>query len=61
MFRDLVQALANEQADDVTLFAGGTIPPEDADVLLGLGVTRVFGPGTPIADAVAAFDAVVRG
>lgn len=60
VFRDLIKALAQEQGEDIALLAGGTIPPEDAETLLALGVTRVFGPGTPIADAVAAFDAAVR-
>jgi methylmalonyl-CoA mutase C-terminal domain/subunit len=31
---------------------GGTIPPEDADALRGLGVAAVFTPGAPMAEVV---------
>ena len=30
---------------------GGVIPPEDVQILKDMGVTSVFGPGTPIAEA----------
>ena len=35
------------------MVAGGTIPEEDVPALEALGVARIFGPGTPLQDAVA--------
>lgn len=40
--------------DDVLVTAGGIIPDDDVDTLKEAGVSRVFGPGTTIAE-VAAF------
>jgi len=39
---------------DVPLVVGGTIPPRDADALRRMGVSAVFGAGTPLPAAVAA-------
>jgi methylmalonyl-CoA mutase C-terminal domain/subunit len=61
MFRELREALTAEHGDEIALFAGGTIPPADVQTLRDLGVAGVFGPRTAMADAVAAFDAEVRG
>lgn len=44
---------ANGQGD-VPVFVGGIIPEDDATTLRELGVAAVFGPGTPMADVVAA-------
>ncbi|MBV8147608.1 MAG: methylmalonyl-CoA epimerase, partial [Candidatus Eremiobacteraeota bacterium] len=33
-------------------FGGGTIPPEDAQELKGLGVREVFTPGAPLQEIV---------
>ena len=41
----ILDLLRESDADDVLVVAGGTIPPEDADALRGLGVAEVFGPG----------------
>lgn len=60
VFTDLAAALAAAGAEDIRLFAGGTIPPRDVADLRAAGVTAVFGPGTPIAEVVAAFDAELR-
>jgi len=48
----IVELLRENEADDVLLFAGGTIPPSDVAKLKELGVGEVFGPGTPTARAV---------
>ncbi len=40
------------KADDIAVVAGGVIPPQDYDFLKNLGVACVFGPGTPIPEAV---------
>jgi methylmalonyl-CoA mutase len=47
----LVAALKQEGADDIVVFVGGVIPPQDYDFLRHLGVAGIFGPGTPIPQA----------
>jgi methylmalonyl-CoA mutase len=44
----LVQALKDQGADDIIVFAGGVIPPQDYEFLQRAGVAGIFGPGTPI-------------
>jgi len=34
--------------EDILVFVGGVIPPQDYDALLQAGVTDVFGPGSVI-------------
>jgi len=46
VFEELVPALNAEGLDDVTIIAGGNIPPGDAERLTELGVAGVFGPGS---------------
>lgn len=40
--------LREQQAEDILLVLGGTIPERDADGLRKSGVSAVFGPGTPL-------------
>jgi methylmalonyl-CoA mutase C-terminal domain/subunit len=42
---------ANE-AEDVLVVVGGTIPAEDAEQLKSLGVAEVFGPGAATSEIV---------
>lgn len=50
----ITQLLHERGADDITVLAGGVIPPEDAEVLVREHrVARVFGPGTDTRDIVA--------
>lgn len=44
----IVEGLKNADAGEIAVLAGGIIPPEDADLLLKLGVKAVHGPGTPL-------------
>jgi methylmalonyl-CoA mutase len=44
----LVQALKDQGADDILVFAGGVIPVNDYEFLKQAGVAGIFGPGTPI-------------
>jgi methylmalonyl-CoA mutase len=44
----LVQALQDQGADDILVFAGGVIPAQDYPFLQRAGVAGIFGPGTPI-------------
>jgi methylmalonyl-CoA mutase C-terminal domain/subunit len=43
----IVEGLRANEAEDVLVVVGGTIPREDADELRALGVAEVFTPGTP--------------
>ncbi len=44
----LVQALKEQGREDIAVFVGGVIPPQDYDFLRQAGVAGIFGPGTPI-------------
>jgi methylmalonyl-CoA mutase C-terminal domain/subunit len=45
----IVEGLRANEAEDVLVVVGGTIPVEDADELKRLGVAEVFTPGAPTA------------
>ena len=47
----LVQALKDQGADDIIVFAGGVIPAQDYDFLFQAGAKAIFGPGTRIEDS----------
>lgn len=48
----IVKLLAEQDAEDVAVFCGGTIPNKDVEKLKELGVGEVFTPGTPTSRAV---------
>lgn len=48
----IVELLEENDAKDVLLFCGGTIPKKDIESLKELGVGEVFTPGTPTGRAV---------
>ena len=45
------QALQDFGRPDIRVIIGGVIPPADYDVLLQMGCSAVFGPGTPVGKA----------
>ncbi len=47
----LIAELKRVGAVDITVVAGGVIPPGDYDFLYQAGVKAIFGPGTPITDS----------
>src|SRR5579859_1803911 len=49
----VLQLLKDAGLDHVGVLVGGIVPEVDVPKLLGLGVARVFGPGTPLPDIVA--------
>lgn len=51
---DTIAALAEEDAADITLLVGGTIPAEDIDDLLKMGVKTVFTADMKLDDVIAA-------
>ena len=48
----VVELLREQQADDVLVTVGGTIPADDIPELKQLGVAAVFTPGSPTQDIV---------
>ncbi|GAB6135151.1 cobalamin B12-binding domain-containing protein [Thermococcus prieurii] len=46
--------------EDVVIFAGGIIPPDDAEELKKVGVAEVFGPGTPLRTVIEFVDRAVE-
>jgi methylmalonyl-CoA mutase len=47
----LIAALADADASEVVVIAGGVIPPQDYDELRAAGTAAIFGPGTNIPKA----------
>jgi methylmalonyl-CoA mutase cobalamin-binding domain/chain len=48
----IVELLRSQQAEDVLVVVGGTIPAQDIPELKQLGVAEVFGPGASTQDIV---------
>jgi methylmalonyl-CoA mutase len=48
---ELMTELRARGRGELRVVLGGVIPPEDVQTLLDMGVTCVFGPGTPVAEA----------
>jgi methylmalonyl-CoA mutase C-terminal domain/subunit len=58
---ELCEMLRENDLEDVIFLVGGTIPDEDAERLKSVGVTEVFGPGTPTASIIAFIEGRMRG
>ena len=52
LFPRVAELLREAGADDVLVFGGGIIPPEDVTTLREQGVAAVFTPGAPMGDIV---------
>jgi methylmalonyl-CoA mutase C-terminal domain/subunit len=52
LFTRLMKLLKEQGVEDVLVTGGGIIPEKDMKALAGLGVGRLFGPGTPTQDIV---------
>jgi methylmalonyl-CoA mutase, C-terminal domain len=48
----ILELLRENEAEDVVVVVGGTIPREDADELEQLGVAAIFTPGAPTSEIV---------
>ena len=46
LFKRVLELLREKGAEDVAVFGGGIIPPEDAAALKAIGVKELFTPGT---------------
>ncbi|MER8184034.1 cobalamin B12-binding domain-containing protein [Kitasatospora sp. NPDC094015] len=49
----VLELLRERDAEDIKVFCGGIVPPEDIVELKALGVADIFTPGTPTQDVVA--------
>ena len=52
LFKRVLELLREKGADDVAVFGGGIIPPEDIATLKAMGVKEIFTPGTSTQDIV---------
>jgi methylmalonyl-CoA mutase C-terminal domain/subunit len=52
LFKAVLDLLKEKGADDVAVFGGGIIPPEDIAALKAMGVKELFTPGTSTHDIV---------
>ncbi len=44
----IIESLRAQGADDIVVFVGGVVPPQDYEFLYSAGVKGIYGPGTPI-------------
>jgi methylmalonyl-CoA mutase, C-terminal domain len=52
LFPRIMEELRNRGLDDVLVYAGGIIPDDDIPAVKKMGIAAVFGPGTPMEEAV---------
>lgn len=52
MFPRVMELLTEKGAGEIKVFGGGIIPKEDVEKLEGMGISRIFGPGTDTRDIV---------
>jgi methylmalonyl-CoA mutase C-terminal domain/subunit len=52
LFPRIVEEMKKRGLDDVLIYAGGIIPDDDIPAIKAMGVAGVFGPGTPMEEAV---------
>ena len=52
LFPRVMEELRKRGLDDVLVYAGGIIPDDDIPAIKEMGVAGVFGPGTPMVEAV---------
>ena len=60
LFPRVLDLLKEKGADDIAVFGGGIIPPEDIAALKKIGVKELFGPGTSTQDIVRFVHAHIR-
>ena len=53
LFPRVLELLREQGRDDILLTGGGIIPKEDMESLEGMGVGKLFGPGTSTSDLIA--------
>ncbi|UCC32708.1 MAG: cobalamin B12-binding domain-containing protein [Phycisphaerales bacterium] len=57
----VAELLKGEGAENIVLFAGGTIPDQDLAYLRSLGINRVFRPGAALSGILSALEEALTG
>lgn len=52
LFKRVLELLRDQGAEEVAVFGGGIIPPEDIEALKAMGVKEIFTPGTSTQDII---------
>ncbi|HXA28428.1 MAG TPA: cobalamin B12-binding domain-containing protein [Candidatus Angelobacter sp.] len=52
LFPEVLRHLRELGANDITVFGGGIVPPDDVIELERQGVARIFTPGAPLAEII---------
>ena len=52
LFKRVLELLKEQGAEDIAVFGGGIIPPEDIAALKAMGVKELFTPGTSTQDII---------
>ena len=52
LFQRVLELLKENGVDDIVVFGGGIIPPEDVTALKAMGVKELFTPGTSTQDII---------
>jgi methylmalonyl-CoA mutase C-terminal domain/subunit len=52
IFPKILELAKRKELENVLLIGGGIIPKEDMERLEGMGVGRLFGPGTPTTEPI---------
>jgi len=60
LFKRVIDLLAENKAQDIILFGGGTIPEKDIPSLLDMGVKAIFTPGTPAETILSTLDQLLK-
>lgn len=60
LFPAVVAALRQAGAGDIPVLGGGVIPEEDCAALRQAGISRIFTPGSPLGEIIAAFTEACR-
>ncbi len=53
LFPEVLRLLKENNAEDIAVFGGGIIPPDDAQKLKEMGVKEIFTPGASTQDIIA--------
>ncbi|UCE02554.1 MAG: cobalamin B12-binding domain-containing protein [Candidatus Latescibacterota bacterium] len=52
LFPAIMSGLRAQGGEEILVFAGGVIPDDDIEFCRELGIRAIFGPGTPIEEAI---------